>query len=221
MNPFAVTFIFMALAEYSGARPHFEIPRYNKDGSYTQLGAWLEISRHVILIPKHSDDVQEKMASAKGMQIIPRPDGLQAGIALLSYPNVPIENPRRNHVKKVKDEGEPSDLEYFIDWFRYIADDGKENIIFAARVPQKGKTSRPPHTHGWNINEKPVYEHYFKLSAGDAYIGEEENKRLMKNYEAVPPNTNHYIEAGDEGVVLFMLLENVEGIPDDQIHIHR
>ena len=44
---------------------------------------------------------------------------------------------------------------------------------------------------------------------------------LMGEYEVVPPGTEHYIEAGEEGVAFFILIENVRDIPDHQIHLYE
>jgi len=182
---------------------------FNEDSSYTQIGASLEISKHIIQVPNHANSLVA-IAAAKNMNIVPRFPEMAPGIAFLSSQNIRI------HEKPAK-HGNDSHAEYVVDWYRYKSDDGRENIIWFSRIPPKRGTSKPAHTHGIGLNGKGIYEHYIKV-AGVAYIGEGENRRLMEKYEVVPPNTEHYVEAGEEGAIFFILIENVEGIEDQDIH---
>ena len=200
----------MALAERIETRES-PIPYFNEDGSYTRFGVQMEISKHIIRVPNNERSLG-LIAKAKNMKIVPRFEEMAHGIAFLCMPNIKTyEDPARH--------GNNSGAEYGIDWFRYKADDGRENIIWFQRIPPKKGTSKPPHTHGINpINKKGVYEHYVK-EAGIAYMGEGADRKLMADYEIVPPNTEHYIETEEnDGAVFFILIENVEGIENSDIH---
>lgn len=200
----------MTLAERIEAK-EYSLPYFNEDGSYTRLGAEMEISKHIIRVPNHEHSLN-LMAEQKRMKIVPRFPEMPLGIAFLSRPEIKTyEEPARHNNN--------SGAEYVVDWYRYKADDGRENIIWFSRIPPNKGTSKPPHTHGINPNNgRGAFEHYLKIS-GVAYMGEGEERRLMDEYEIVPPNTQHYIET-DEGAVFFILIENVEGIADEDIHQH-
>jgi len=198
----------MAIAERIKAR---EAPPayFNEDGSYTEFGVKMEISKHVIHVPNHENSLG-LMAQAKKMNIVPRFPEMPNGIAFLCTPNVETREEPAKHNNN-------SSAEYVIDWYRYKSDDGRENILWLSRIPPKKGTSKPPHAHGAGINSKGIFEHYLKI-AGTAYIDEGGRGRLMGEYEVVPPGTEHYIESGEEGAAFFILIENVEGIKNEDIH---
>lgn len=201
----------MVLTERSERKP-LGPDYFNVDGSYTQHGVLMEISKHIIRVPNHEHSLN-LMAEQKRMRIVPRFPEMPLGIAFLSRPEIKTyEEPARHNNN--------SGAEYVVDWYRYKADDGRENIIWFSRIPPKKGTSKPPHTHGLNPNNgRGAFEHYLRVS-GVTYMGEGEGGREMAEYEIVPPNTQHYIETGEEGAVFFILLENVEGIADEDIHQH-
>lgn len=186
-------------------------PYFNPDGSYTRHGVEIEISKHIIWVPNHPESLV-RIAQAKGMNIVPRVPEMPHGIAFLCKPNI------ETHVEGAKHNNN-SEAEYIIDWYRYKADDGRENIIWLSRIPPGKGTSKPPHVHTINpLNNRAIVEHYLKVS-GVAFIGEGKNRRLMNEYEVVPPNTEHYIETPEgEGAVFFILIEGVEGIDNKDIH---
>lgn len=208
---FSVISKSMVLAERTGTR-EYSPPYFNENGSYTELGARMEISKNVIRVPNHPNSL-ELMAEARGMNIVPRFPEMPNGIAFLCIPNVKTyEEPARHNNN--------SSAEYVIDWHRYKSDDGRENILWLSRIPPKKGTSKPPHAHGVGVNGEGIFEHYLKI-AGTAYIDEGGSARPMGKYEVVPPGMEHYIESGEEGAAFFILIENVEGIPDHQIHLYE
>ena len=184
------------------------LPYFNKDGSYARFGVQMEISKNVIRVPNHPS--LELMAEARGMNIVPRFPEIPSGISFLCRPDI------KTHAEPAKHNNNSS-AEYVIDWHRYKSDDGRENILWLSRIPPNKGTSRPPHAHGVGVNGKGVFEQYLKI-AGTVYIGEGDGRRLMGEYEVVPPGTEHYIEAGEEGAAFFILIENVEGIKNEDIH---
>jgi len=186
-----------------------QLERLRYGFTYSEFGVSMEISKHIIRVPNHKNSLA-LMAKAKDMKIVPRFPEMPDGIAFLCLPEVEPRDEPAIHNNN-------SHAEYTIDWYRYTADDGRENIIWFSRIPPKKGTSKPAHIHGTNpINKKGVYEHYIKV-VGNAYIGEGVDRRLMNKYEIVPPNTEHYIES-DEGANFFILIENVEGIKNEDIH---
>lgn len=208
---FSVISKSMVLAERTGTR-EYSPPYFNENGSYTELGARMEISKHIILVPNHESNLS-LIAKAKNMKVVPNFPEQPQGTIFLCNPEIDVHEEPARH-------GNNSEAEYRIDWFRYKADDGRENIIWLSRIPPKKGTSKPPHAHGLGVNGEGIFEHYLKI-AGTAYIDEGGSARPMGEYEVVPPGTEHYIESGEEGAAFFILIENVEGIPNGQIHLYE
>ena len=196
----------MVIAERTGTR-EYSPPYFNENGSYTELGARMEISKHIILVPNRESSLS-LIAKAKNMKVVPNFPEQPQGTIFLCNPEIEVHEKPARH-------GNNSEAEYRIDWFRYKAGDGRENILWLSRIPPRKGTSKPPHAHG-----EGIFEHYLKI-VGTACIDDGGGGRLMGKYEVVPTGTEHYIESGEEGAVFFILIENVEGIRDDQIHLYE
>ena len=181
------------------------------NGAYTKLGVTLEISKHIIQVPYHSDENLKKLAELKKRNIVTSLLKPGIAVALLSSEDIEIHDPLRPH-------NNGSSAEYAIDHHRYFAADGKENILYVSRIKPNGSTSK--HLHEIGTNGNGVFEHIFILD-GEGTIGGENDRRPMEPYELVSPFSDHVIIAGQEGLSLVILTENVAGIPDDKIHIHK
>lgn len=181
------------------------------NGAYTKLGATLEISKHIIQVPYHSDENLENMANLKKRNIVTSILEPGRAIALLSSENIEVHEPLKPH-------NNGSNAEYAIDHYRYFAEDGNENILYVSRLRASGQTSK--HIHELGINGNGIYEHIFILN-GAGTIGGETDRRQMNPYELVTPFSDHVIIAEKNGLDLVILTQNVAGIPDDKIHIPK
>jgi len=199
----------MASLELGQSRTFLETICNEADGSYTKLGAWLEISKHVIEVPFHSRENLANMAKLKDRNVVSGLLREGQPTALLSSKHIENHDPLIKH-------SNGSGAGYALDNYRYVADDGKENIIYASNVPEGEPTT--VHIHEMGKNGKGVVEHIFILR-GSGTIGN--SKRPMNEYEKVMPYTEHGIVGGPDGVDLLILTENVAGIPDDKIHVKK
>jgi hypothetical protein len=170
--------------------------------------AMRERDRIFNLVPAHSAD---KIAAARGMQVVPRIPGLATGINILCSNLVEVEEVVKRHNNPNAER--QTHFGYGLDQKRFRLLDGREAVAYASGAEADGETSWPSHVHKVGKNLKGVYEHYWIIS------GEAEMEGVpMDQYTVVHPDTDHHIKAGPNGVAFLIITENTEGIPDNEIH---
>ena len=197
----------------------------NGDGSYTEEGVRREIDKLIIAVPAGNAHLIDHGVSNDDRRwaVGPKYSVQTSGIAYLYHPDIPLFDPPQSHAPHNETPSgqfsKTSDGGYGVDGFRYIADDGKENIVYDCEIPPWGTTSIPLHVHGLNSNNRGIHEHYLKRS-GSGYIFDGVSIRELLDYEKIKPFIPHFIIAGGEGLRQTIIIDDVVGVPTGAIHQH-
>lgn len=182
---------------------------YCEDGSYTFEYAKRLLDSQIELVPRQS---VINVAAERGRRIIPRLPSLPDWASIIARHDVDVKSELIGH--------ENSDAKYAIDYYRFSTPDGKECMMYLWGMGPEQQTSKVPHIHGVGLDGNGIFEHHFILT-GMAEINGEliTSYRGRPNYHKARPGETHAARTNRfEGAVMAVLLENIAGIPDGEIH---
>ena len=184
---------------------------YDADGSYTQEFAHRMLDERVYQVSGNA----EMIAKARGWKTAARLPGQPESMTIIHREDVDVKDESINHPN--------SDARYIIDYFRFKAPDGKECMMFLWGMEAGQETSKRPHVHSTGIDGNGIYEHHFVIAGsievnGHILSTNRDNDGVTHNYHKALPGQTHAAKAGEKGAVVAIILENVEGIPNNKIH---